>query len=113
MNSQIYLLDTNAYLRLYEPLHPLLNEKKGKGHYIFQILKDVDNEFNRSNRLKAKFADYTKTKYSKNRIPYFRPPRNLINDINRTYSYMRNSSAAEGLAISSVDILIQIFLRIL
>ncbi len=104
MRIQIYLLDTNAYLRLYKPLHPLLNEKKGKGNYIFQILKDVDNEFNRSNRLKAKFADYTDSKYSNNRIPYYRPPRNLINDIDTTYSYMRSTSAAEGLAISSVDI---------
>lgn len=48
----LVLLDTNAYLRLAKRVRPLLGKKFGQKDYVLTILRDVEDEVQRSPRLK-------------------------------------------------------------
>lgn len=46
----LVLLDTNAYLRLAKRVRPLLGKKFGQKDYVLTILRDVEDEVQRSPR---------------------------------------------------------------
>lgn len=48
----LVLLDTNAYLRLAKRVRPLLGKKFGQKDYVLTILRDVEDEVQRSPRLR-------------------------------------------------------------
>lgn len=48
----LVLLDTNAYLRLAKRIRPLLGKKFGQKDYVLTILRDVEDEVQRSPRLR-------------------------------------------------------------
>ena len=48
----LVLLDTNAYLRLAKRVRPLLGKKFGQKDYVLTILREVEDEVQRSPRLK-------------------------------------------------------------
>ncbi|MHB8744258.1 MAG: hypothetical protein ACYC9L_14190 [Sulfuricaulis sp.] len=48
----LVLLDTNAYLRLAKRIKPMLGVKFGQKDYVLTVLKDVENEVQKSPRLR-------------------------------------------------------------
>lgn len=51
----LVVLDTNSYLRLAKRIKPLLGVKFGQKGYVLTILKDVEDEVYKSNRLVFRF----------------------------------------------------------
>lgn len=51
----LVLLDTNAYLRLAKRVQPLLGKKFGQKDYVLTVLRDVEDEVQRSPRLKHNY----------------------------------------------------------
>ena len=51
----LVLLDTNAYLRLAKRVKPLLGVPFGQKSYVLTILKDVEDEVQRSGRLRSTY----------------------------------------------------------
>ena len=61
------LLDSNAYFRLAKSIHPLLFEVFGATEYCLYVLKEMEDEWSRSTRLKNKFAWVNEQQYRANR----------------------------------------------
>ena len=56
MSIKRILLDSNAYLRLANSFHPLLNEPFGKDRYALYLIPEFQKEFDKSPRLANKFG---------------------------------------------------------
>lgn len=64
------LLDTNSYLRLAKSIHPLLFVLFGPEAACLYVLKDLDDEYARSQRLQTKFAWVNEAEYKSNRTTH-------------------------------------------
>lgn len=61
------LLDSNAYFRLAQELHPLLFEEFGSERYCLYVLPELDQEYDRQPRLHRKFEWASRPEYADNR----------------------------------------------
>lgn len=66
--TTLVLLDTNTYLRLAKRLRPLVGRKFGQKDYEITILKAVEDEVNRSARLKYLNPWFDETDLAQERI---------------------------------------------
>jgi len=98
------LLDSNAYLRLANSFHPLLNKSFGKKGYTFYLIPEFQKKFNKSPRLKHKFGWVDQTEYVQNRKHRLRILKNQTEQINLTYSYLWAHNISEGIGASRVDV---------
>ncbi len=67
MSRNRILIDTNTYFRLAQSIHPLLKVVFGNPPNMLLITEDLEKEFKRSARLKAKFGWFWQDEYVKNR----------------------------------------------
>jgi len=82
------LLDSNAYLRLANSFHPLLNESFGKKNYTLHLIPEFQKEFDKSPRLKNKFGWVNQLEYVENRRYRIRVSKSQKEQIKHTYSYL-------------------------
>jgi protein-arginine kinase len=61
------LLDTNAYLRLAQTIHPLLFVPFGDNDYTLYVIKEFHKEFNRAKRLTRNFPWVNLKEFKENR----------------------------------------------
>lgn len=61
------LVDSNAYFRLAQSIHPLLNVVFGKKRYCLYVIKELQDEYRRSPRLKNAFSWVNDPEYVENR----------------------------------------------
>jgi hypothetical protein len=61
------LLDSNSYFRLAKSVHPLLFQTFGDSDYCLYVLPELDDEFSRQPRLKAKFPWVENEEFRRNR----------------------------------------------
>lgn len=97
------LLDTNAYLRLAEPLDPLLNQPFGPDKARLFVIREFEKEFSFSPRLRTRFAWVKDTKYVVNRKRPVPTPRDKRRHISITESALLDYVRTEGLGVSPVD----------
>lgn len=67
---RLILLDSNAYLRLANSIHPLLGQRFGQSEQelnVLRVIEKLDLEYAKSQRLKYKFHWVKDTPYSENR----------------------------------------------
>lgn len=62
------LLDTNTYLRLAKRIKPLLGVPFGQRNYVLTILKDVEEEVHRSNRLRSSYPWFSEAELVQERL---------------------------------------------
>lgn len=103
MSKERLLLDTNAYLRLAEKLHPLLNQPFGPGDARLFVIRDFEKEFKNSPRLCSKFTWVNDQGYFLNRKGRFPIPRDKQRSIKTTTKYITSHIRSEGLTVSQVD----------
>lgn len=84
----IILLDSNAYLRIADSLHPLLGESFGEQGYVLYLIPEFEREFNKSQRLKNKFGWVNQRDYIENRKHLIRRTRAQAKQIDLAYSYL-------------------------
>ena len=90
----LVLLDTNAYLRLAKRVQPLLGKKFGQKDYVLAVLRDVEDEVNRSPRLRHNY-------------PWF-DTENLVNErLAHTLRLNANEKATLAVATSILQGLVQ------
>lgn len=97
------LLDTNAYLRLAQPLDPLLNQPFGPDTARLFVIREFEKEFSCSPRLQENFAWVREEKYVINRRRPVPIPRDKKRPISITASTLLEHVRSEGLAVSPVD----------
>lgn len=64
----LVLLDTNAYLRLAKRIQPLLGKKFGQKDYVLTILKEVEKEVYRNNRLQFLYPWFDNPELAEERL---------------------------------------------
>ncbi len=98
------LLDSNAYLRIANSFHPLLNESFGKHNYTLYLIKEFQKEFNKNPRLKNKFGWVNQPEFVENRQRRLRTNNSQKERISLTYSYLWAHNISEGIGASRVDV---------
>ena len=66
----LVLLDTNAYLRLAKRVQPLLGKKFGQKDYVLTVLRDVEDEVQRSSRLRHNYPWFDAANLANERLAH-------------------------------------------
>ena len=99
------VLDSNSYFRLACSIRPLLDASFGPEPCRLAVLKELDEEFNRSARLQSKFGWVREPEYQQDRRKGLLTPSagNKAN-IDLAFNYLLHSDELEGNGVSPVDI---------
>jgi len=103
MAQRKILLDSNAYLRLAQTIRPLLSVEFGEERYCLYVIRELQQEFDRSSRLQTKFHWVNKREYVENRSRSITIPRKVASSINVTHSVILGQARQEELGTSRVD----------
>jgi hypothetical protein len=98
------LLDSNAYLRIANSIHPLLHKPFGKKVYTLYLIPEFQKEFDKNPRLKHKFGWVGQPEYIENRKHRLRIMREHKEQIHLTYTYLWQHNVSEGIGASRVDV---------
>ena len=98
------LLDSNSYFRLGKSIHPLLDVVYGDENYCLYVLKELDDEFDRSRRLKNKFEWVNEDEYIANRKKRLTSSKKEKNDISITVEMLCEYKLENSLGVSKIDI---------
>ncbi len=103
---KVILLDSNAYFRLAQSIRPLLKPRYGPPpSYSLLVLKELDQEYLRSARLRSRFNWFSGREYvsdrEKNRYTVSGAGARLV-DI--AFSYLARQADSEGLNLAREDI---------
>ena len=66
----LVLLDTNAYLRLAKRVRPLLGKRFGQKDYVLAVLRDVEDEVQRSPRLQHNYPWFDAAELANERLAH-------------------------------------------
>jgi len=99
------LVDTNAYLRLAQSLHPLLNNPFGRKHYCLYVLPELEGEYFKNPRLRTSFSWVEQEEYRENRKAKWYLSREQRVSIQRSYEFILMESYETKSTASRVDIL--------
>ncbi len=99
------LVDSNAYFRLAQSIHPLLNVEFGDKRYCLYCLKELQDEYNKSSRLKNAFSWVNDQEYVKNRSHLLKITREEKLEIKRAYDFILDYVRNVHPGVSKVDVL--------
>jgi len=98
------LVDTNAYLRLAQSIHPFLKKSFGKENYCLYVLPELYLEYKKSSRLKSHYSWVEDEEYAENRNCRLKTSDEQKKEISRTYDFMLAESQERNLTASRIDI---------
>lgn len=99
------LLDTNAYFRLAQSIHPLLNAQFGKDNYNLYVLKELQDEYEKNSRLTNQFSWVNDPEYVQNRSQRFTVTNDEKNEIKRAFDFILDYVRNVHPGVSRVDAL--------
>ncbi|GAB6272393.1 MAG: hypothetical protein STSR0003_22390 [Smithella sp.] len=99
------LVDSNAYFRLAQSIHPLLNVEFGDKRYCLYCLKELQDEYNRNPRLINSFSWVNDPDYVKNRSHLLKVTRGEKLEIKRAYEFILDYVRNVHPGVSKVDVL--------
>jgi len=97
------LLDSNTYLRLAQTIHPLLHVEFGDECHCLYVIRELQQEFDRSPRLQTKFHWVNEPEYAENRSRTITIPRKAAREIGVTISVIEGEARVRELGVSPVD----------
>jgi len=98
------LLDSNSYFRLGKSIHPLLDVIYGDNNHCLYVLKELDDEFDRSRRLKNKFEWVNEDEYIANRKKRLTTSKKEKGEIAITIDILCDYKLENSLGVSKIDI---------
>lgn len=98
------LLDSNAYFRLAQSLRPLLNAPFGKESFCLFVIKELQDEYEKSPRLKTKFPWVNQKEYAENRVVKLSLTREEKAEIQRGYDFILDFVRHVHPGVSKVDV---------
>ncbi len=99
------LVDSNAYFRLAQSIHPLLNVEFGDKCYCLYCIKELQDEYNRNPRLINLFSWVNELDYVRNRSHLLKITRQEKSEIKRAYDFIRDYVRHVHPGVSKVDVL--------
>lgn len=104
MSQSRILVDSNAYFRLAQSIHPLLNVEFGDKQYCLYCIKELQDEYNRSTRLKNAFSWVNDPAYVNNRSHLLKITKAEKLEIRRAYDFIRDYVRNVHPGVSKVDV---------
>lgn len=98
------LLDSNAYFRLAQSIHPLLQTEFGTEKYCLYGIKELQKEYDKSSRLKNAFPWVNDAEYRKNRACKLNISRKNQREIEQVFDFIKNHARDSHPETSRVDI---------
>lgn len=98
------LVDSNSYFRLARDIHPLLGRPFGDPAYTLYVIKELDDEFAKSQRLLSKFYWVSDERYQANRAACNLGGNVDSFDLKQTVKFMKDHKYNRGLGVSKIDI---------
>lgn len=98
------LLDSNAYFRLAQSIHPLLQVEFGQEDYCLYVIKDLQTEYDKNPRLKNAFSWVNDAEYRENRACKLNISRKSRREIEQAFDFIRNHARDSHPETSKVDI---------
>ncbi len=98
------LIDSNAYFRLAQSIHPLLNVVFGKKRHCLYIIKELQDEYNRSPSLINAFSWVNDPEYVENRSHLLEVRREEKPEIRRAYDFILDYVRNVHPGVSKVDV---------
>jgi len=98
------LVDSNAYFRLAQSIHPLLNKEFGDKLYCLYCIKELQDEYNRSSRLKNAFSWVNDPEYVENRSHVLEISKEEKSEIKRAYDFILDYVHSVHPGVSKVDV---------
>jgi len=105
MTPSRILVDSNAYFRLAQSIHPLLNVAFGDKQYCLYVIKELQAEYNRSSRLINAFSWVNDQKYVENRSHLLQITKEEKPEIRRAYDFILDYAHSVHPGVSKVDVL--------
>lgn len=102
-DERLFLLDTNAYLRIADSFHPLIATSFGSPPCKLRVVPDLDRELKRNPRLTSKFHWASLEIYSQDRGHYLRVNQEKRREIATNLEYVRETAQDLRLGTSPVD----------
>jgi hypothetical protein len=103
MGQTKILLDSNSYFRLAKSIHPLLFVAFGAEKRCLYVLRELDNEFNKSSALQSKFSWVADEQFRDNRKKYLSVSGKQLREINLLVDTIRDYCLHVGRSLSRVD----------
>lgn len=103
MAQRKILLDSNSYLRLAQTIHPLLHVEFGAECHCLYVIRELQQEFDRSRRLQTKFHWVNEPEFVQNRGRIITIPRKAAKEITVTISVIEGEARQRDLGASPVD----------
>jgi predicted nucleic acid-binding protein len=104
MPQKKILLDSNSYFRLAKSIHPLLDQIFGSENYCLYVLKELDDEYDKSSLLRKKFNWVNDDEFFQNRNKRITISRTDKKQIELTIDYLIGYKITNKLGISKIDI---------
>lgn len=99
------LVDSNAYFRLAQSIHPLLNVEFGDKRYCLYCLKELQDEYDKNPRLINTFSWVNEQEYMKNRSHSLKITREEKLEIKRAYEFIYDYVRYVHPGVSKIDVL--------
>ena len=93
MSQTKILLDSNAYFRLAQSIHPLLQVEFGEEKYCLYVIKELQAEYDKNPRLKNAFSWVNDSEYRKNRTCELNISRKSRREIEQVSDFIKNGSS--------------------
>lgn len=97
-------VDTNVYLRLAVPLHPLLFKSFCEDGFTLYITHRFQGEFSRQSRLVSKFGWVYDKQYADNRTQKITVPKADVDNVLCAIGYISDYNDGHSLGVQEVDI---------
>ena len=105
MAERKILVDSNAYFRLAQSIHPLLGVPFGRESYCLYIIKQLQTEYDRSATLRNSFPWVNEAPYVKNRSNRLSVTRDEKTEIQRSFDFICDYVRSVRPGVSRVDVL--------
>jgi hypothetical protein len=102
-DERLFILDTNAYLRIADSFHPLISTIFGSPPCKLRVVPDLDRELKRNPRLTSKFHWASLGIYAQDRNHYLRVDHKMRKEIETNLDYLRETARDLQLGTSPVD----------
>lgn len=98
------LVDSNAYFRLAQSIHPLLKVTFGEQDYCLYVIKELQEEYDKNPRLKNAFSWVNQPEYKENRSHKLVVSREQQKEIEHAFEFVHDYAKTNSFSVSKVDI---------
>lgn len=98
------LIDSNAYFRLAQSIHPLLCQEFGSKRYCLYIIDGFEKEYFRNSRLQTSFSWVQQEEYIENRKKKIERNRTQVSQIKFNKEYLWATARELELTTSPIDV---------